>query len=109
MVGIQMNYDLIYSENFVLNLEKLIYHWESELGFSNEEISKFVTSIGASLKLLRKFPEMHEEVSKIYHFAIPTYRILIGKQYAIFYRVDHKTKQVHIGSLFSQKQMRVHF
>ncbi|KRL81418.1 hypothetical protein FC57_GL000577 [Lactobacillus ultunensis DSM 16047] len=52
---------------------------------------------------------MYQDVSSIYHFSTPTYRITIGKKYAIFYRVNEKEKKVLIGSFFNNKQMKVDF
>lgn len=102
-------YKLIYSNSFADSLEGLIYDWEVELDFSSEKIRRFVQSIESSLLMVSEFPEMHEEISDIYDLATPTYRILIGKQYAIFYRLNHNKKEVLVGSIFNQKQMRIKF
>lgn len=102
-------YKLVYAASFSNSLEQFIYYWENELGFSEEKIKKFVKSIEQSLRMLNEFPEMYEEVSALYNLDSPTYRILIGKQYAIFYRINHFDKEVLIGSLFNQKQMRITF
>lgn len=109
MVGVLLMYNLIYSDSFVMSLERLIYNWEFELGFSKERIKVFVQSIEHSLKMVSEFPNMYKEVSHIYNLNSPTYRILIGKQYAIFYRLNIEDKEILVGSIFSQKQMRITF
>ena len=58
---------------------------------------------------LQNNPEIYAEVSKKYNHKYPTGRILIGKAYAIFYRVYPEKNWVLIGSLFHQKQMRLKF
>jgi len=108
-VGVLLMYDLIYSDSFVKSLEEIIYNWEIELGFSEEKIKVFIQSIEHSLRMVSEFPKMHEEVSDIYSLSSPTYRILIGKQYAIFYRLNSKDKEILVGSIFNQKQMRINF
>jgi plasmid stabilization system protein ParE len=89
--------------------KKLIYEWEVELEFPLEKIRKFVQSIETSLRMVSEFPEMHEEVSSIYNLSELTYRILIGKQFALFYRLNHEKKEILVGSIFNQKQMRIGF
>lgn len=102
-------YRLEYSKSFAESLENLIYDWETELEISSDKIKTFVQSIEHSLKMVGQFPEMYEEISEIYNLKVPTYRILIGKQYAIFYRLNHVDKKVLVGSIFNQKQMRIKF
>ncbi|MBO1305342.1 type II toxin-antitoxin system RelE/ParE family toxin [Enterococcus sp. 669A] len=102
-------YTIKYTESFKNSLRENIHEWESSLLLSEDIIKKFVHSIYSSINLLKLFPEMHEDVSHIYRFNEPTYRILIGKSFAIFYRLDKKHKIVQIGNLFKQKQMDVTF
>lgn len=109
MVGDLLMYKLIYSNSFTDSLEKLIYEWEVELEFSLEKIRIFVQSIESSLRMVSEFPEMHEEVSSVCDLSVTTYRILIGKQYALFYRLNHDKREVLVGSIFNQKQMRIKF
>ena len=109
MVGVRQMYNIVYSDHFIENLEDLINYWEVELNFTPEKIKMFIQSIDRSLKAVRAFPEMHEEISEIYDLLVPTYRILIGKEYAIFYRLNHDEKKILVGGIFSQKQMRIHF
>jgi len=61
------------------------------------------------LELLKTFPEIYEEVSETYDLGKITYRILVGKTYAIFYQVDKKNYKILVGNLFNQKQMRGQF
>ena len=94
-------YNLVYAKSFADSLSKLINTWENELFLSPETINKFVGNIQKSLELATVFPEMYEEVSSKYGFSVKTYRIVIGKSYAIFYRIDEKnnniSKPVEIG------------
>ncbi|KWZ18488.1 hypothetical protein AS263_15490 [Enterococcus faecium] len=62
-----------------------------------------------STELTKNFPTMHEEVSEIYGMDIPTYRIVIGKSYALFYRIDHEKKEILVGRIFQSKQMKLGF
>lgn len=103
------SYQLIYSVSFKNSLIQLISEWENELFLSEEKIKHFVQLIYRSLELLRLFPKMHEDVSPLYGFDIPTYRILIGQSYAIFYRIDEENYSVLIGKIFKQKQMHLKF
>lgn len=109
MAGVQWMYKLVYSNSFADSLENLIYNWEIELEFTSEQIKIFIQSIETSLRMVTEFPEMHEEVSDIYGLTSPTYRILIGKEYAMFYRLDHRKKEILVGSIFNRRQMRLDF
>jgi predicted NUDIX family NTP pyrophosphohydrolase len=90
--------------------KKLIYEWEVELEIPLEKIRKFVQSIEASLRMVSEFPEMHEEISSVYSLSELTYRILIGKQFALFYRLNHdkydfiklRTTATEIPTIFEQ-------
>lgn len=109
MVGTMQRYELVYSESFSNSLSHWIDYWEETLNFPEDKIKQFIEVITTSFQLMRQFPSMHEEVSIIYGFTQPTFRLLIGKQYAIFYRVNHEKKEVIIGQMVSQKQMKVQF
>lgn len=98
-------YLIVYAASFTESLKESIREWAEELSISPEKIRTFVQSIERSINLLKLFPEMYEDVASIYHFFEPTYRILIGKSYGIFYRIDHENKRILIGSLFKQKQL----
>lgn len=102
-------YLIEYAASFTVSLRKNIREWEEELKISEEKIRRFVQSIDRSISLLKFFPEMYEDVSSVYHFSEPTYRILIGKSYAIFYRINHENRRILIGNLFKQKQLYLHF
>jgi plasmid stabilization system protein ParE len=105
-------YTLVYSKSFQTSLETIIEEWENELALSPASIKKrFVGAIQKALELTKNFPTMHEEVSEIYGMDIPTYRIVIGKSYALFYRIDHekKKKEILVGRIFQSKQMKLGF
>jgi plasmid stabilization system protein ParE len=104
-------YTLVYSKSFQTSLETIIEEWENELALSPASIKRFVGAIQKALEELTKnFPTMHEEVSEIYGMDIPTYRIVIGKSYALFYRIDHeKKKEILVGRIFQSKQMKLGF
>lgn len=93
---------LVYSEGFMISLEQTIFQWENELGISQEKIQQFVTSIQRALDLATVFPQMYEEVSDIYHFNQPTYRIFIGKSYALFYRMSEAKKKKSMLDAYSK-------
>jgi plasmid stabilization system protein ParE len=75
----------------------------------DEEIKQFVQLISQNLHRLRDFPYLFPNVQDVYHLSVRTYKMNIGKQYAIFYRVNEDQKTVLIGSLFSNKQMKIAF
>ena len=102
-------FQIVYSEGFSISLEQIIFQWENELGISQEKIQQFVTSIQRSLNLAAVFPQMYEEVSDIYPFNQPTYRIVIGKSYALFYRISEVKKEIYVGRIFQTKQFKVRF
>ncbi|MDB7249263.1 type II toxin-antitoxin system RelE/ParE family toxin, partial [Enterococcus faecium] len=77
-------YTLVYSKSFQSSLATIIDEWENELALSPESIKRFVGAIQKALELTKTFPKMYEEVSEIYGMDIPTYRIVIGKSYALF-------------------------
>jgi len=103
------SYQLVYSVSFKNSLIQLISEWENDLFLSEEKIKNFVQLIYRSLELLKLFSKMHEEVSPLYGFDIPTYRILIGQSYAIFYQIDEENHSILIGKIFKQKQMHLKF
>lgn len=102
-------FEIVYTASFRSSLNDNILEWETELFLSEEKIRHFVQLIYQALEMLKTFPEMHEEVSGLYELEHPTYRILIGKTFAIFYRVDKKNHKILVGNLFKQKQMRIQF
>ncbi|WP_270312504.1 type II toxin-antitoxin system RelE/ParE family toxin [Ligilactobacillus agilis] len=91
------------------SFSELIDTWENELFLSSETINKFVGSIQKALELATVFPEMYEEVSSKYGFSVKTYRIVIGKSYAIFYRIDEENNNILVGRIFQSKQMKLAF
>jgi plasmid stabilization system protein ParE len=102
-------YTLVYSKSFQQSLSNLITEWEKELLLSQSGIKRFVGAIQKSLELTKTFPTMYEEVSKIYGMKTTTYRIVIGKSYALFYRIDHEKKEILLGRIFQSKQMKLDF
>ncbi|MEB7868693.1 type II toxin-antitoxin system RelE/ParE family toxin [Enterococcus faecium] len=100
-------YTLVYSKSFQTSLETIIEEWENELALSPASIKRFVGAIQEALELTKNFPTMHEEVSEIYGMDIPTYRIVIGKSYVLFYRIDHEKKEILVGRIFQSKQMKL--
>ena len=102
-------YQIKYSESFASSLSQTITYWKMDLGFSDDTIQNYISLISKNIHLLSDFPFISQDVSSIYHFPIPTYRITIGTKYAIFYRVDEKRKIIMIGSFFSNKQMKIEF
>lgn len=102
-------YQLLFSKSFQTSLETIIDEWENELELSPESIKRFVGAIQKALELTKTFPKMYEEVSKLYGMEAQTYRIVIGKSYAVFYRIDQEKKEINVGRIFLQKQMKLDF
>ncbi|MFT9269783.1 MAG: type II toxin-antitoxin system RelE/ParE family toxin [Liquorilactobacillus nagelii] len=100
-------YELRYSESFQKSLEATISYWQQKIELSDDKISEFVSSIYKSTEALKRYPYLAENVATKYGFNQPTYRVVIGKSYAFFYRVNQK--KVEIGSLYNTKQMKVSF
>ncbi|WP_271496996.1 type II toxin-antitoxin system RelE/ParE family toxin [Enterococcus sp. 5H] len=103
------NFSIAYSESFRLSLRECIREWSEEYFFTDEKISTFIQSIHKSIELTAVFPKMHENVASLYNFKVPTYRILIGTNYAIFYRINEQEKKILVGNIFHQKQMHITF
>lgn len=104
-----MMYQIKYSQSFASSLSQTITYWQDDLGFSDDQIRYYVSLISKNIHLLSDFPFISQDISSIYHFSVPTYRITIGKKYAIFYRVNEKKKTVMISSFFNNKQMKIEF
>ncbi|OQO71708.1 hypothetical protein BH744_13950 [Enterococcus villorum] len=66
-------------------------------------------AIQKALELTQTFLTMYEEVSTNYRLDTPTFRIVIGKSYALFYRIGQKKKEIHVGRIFQSKQMKISF
>jgi len=104
-----IEYEEKFLSSFDTSLEELIKEWEKELFFSHERISEFITTVYKRIELLRQFPYMCMDVSDLYEFQVKTYRCLLGKNYAFFYRINEEKKQLYIGRIFSTKQMVLDF
>lgn len=102
-------YKINYGMHFADLLEQTINYWQESLQISDEKIEKFVRQIEKSFGMLKDFPKIGQDVTKLYGFTETTYRILIGQKYAIFYRIDEAEKTINIGSFYSNKQMRLKF
>lgn len=102
------NYQIIYSQSFAASLTEQLNYWQ-QLGMSEATIQRQLNLIESGIRPLQQNPEIYAEVSEVYDLKYPTRRIIIGKAYAIFYRVYPDKNIVLIGSLFHQKQMRVKF
>lgn len=102
-------YQIKYSNHFVQSLSNQIDYWENQLLIAPEQIEDYIALVNRNIRILASFPYIYQDVKDVYHFPVPTYKIPIGKRYAIFYRVDEKNKTIMIGSLFSNKQMLIEF
>lgn len=102
-------YKLIFSIGFRKSLREIVDYWKYSLSLSDERINKFVSLIYSSLELVKHSPYSSKNVTEQYGFDEKTYRILIGKSYAIFYRINEEKKTILVGKIFGQKQMRVEF
>ena len=100
-------YTLIYSEYFKKSLQANIFEWQNELLLPDEKIRQFVQAIYHSFNHLKQFPEMYENVADRYGFDRPTYQILIGKSFALFYRINQEEHSILIGNMFKQKQLKL--
>lgn len=100
---------ITYSRHFSESLAEQIGTWETELFFPERQITRFVVAISNSLELLKTLPHTHEDITERYGFDQPPFRILIGRSHGIFYRVNEDRKEILVGGLFHQKQMRLKF
>lgn len=100
-------YTLIYSESFKKSLQANIFEWQNELLVPDEKIRQFVQAIYHLFNHLKQFSEMYENVADRYGFDRPTYRILIGKSFALFYRIIQEEHTILIGNIFKQKQLKL--
>jgi len=102
-------YKLVYSIQFRKSLRKIVDYWRYSLHFSDERINNFLQLIYSSTQMVKDFPFINEDVASTYGFNEPTYRILIGDRYALFYRVNEEDKIILVGNIFGQNQMKVRF
>lgn len=102
-------YTIIYSDHFTTSLINEISYWKNNLLLSDKEITKYISLIYHNIQLLSDFPYPYQDVHQKYQLDKPTYKITIGKKYAIFCRVSEKNRTIIIGSFFSNKQMRLEF
>lgn len=100
-------YTLIYSESFKKSLQANIFEWQNELLLPDEKIRQFVQAIYHSFNHLKQVPEIYENVADRYGFDRSTYRILIGKSFALFYRIIQEEQTILIGNMFKQKQLKL--
>lgn len=77
-------YQIKYSESFASSLSQTITYWQMDLGFSDDTIQNYISLISKNIHLLSDFLFISQDVSSIYHFSIPTYRITIGKNMLSF-------------------------
>lgn len=101
-------FEIRYSQTFADSVEQMIERWKA-VGLPIVQIQHYLTIVEAAIDSLRYWPNRFAEVSDQYGFNAATRRVLIGDQYAIFYRVDVKRKVVLVGSLFGQLQLNMHF
>jgi len=102
-------YKLVYSIQFRKSLREIVDYWRYSLHLSDEKINIFLQLIYSSTQMLKDFPFINEDVASVYGFNEPTYRILIGDRYALFYRVNEEDKIILVGNIFGQNQMKVRF
>ncbi|MDR0199906.1 MAG: type II toxin-antitoxin system RelE/ParE family toxin [Streptococcaceae bacterium] len=102
------HFEIASTQHFYDSMEKIIEEWE-DLEFPEATIQRFVKIIYQGVNSLKTFPKRYADVSELYAFTEPTRRLLIGKSYAIFYRVNAEKSVVVIGSVFNQWQMKVKF
>ncbi len=102
-------YTVHYSITFSDSLANLINYWQDELGFKDKQIKQFIQLIRQIIKNISYYPYVYRDVTELYGLKTTTYRALIGKQYAFFYRIDSINKIILVGALFSQQQMKIDF
>lgn len=98
-----------YTRHFSLLLDQIIHYWQDQLKISPENIRKFTNHINKKINLLQQYPKMGRDVTSLYNFETPTYRLTIGKSYCIFYRLDFQTNSIIIGGIYSASQVKVKF
>lgn len=103
-----MSYKLVYAASFHDSLEKLVKQW-ADYGIPPAKIKRYVHTIFGAVSTLKTFPNRYQDVSELYHLQIPTRRILIGKKYAIFYRVFPDQETIRVGKIFCLKQDEMTF
>jgi hypothetical protein len=104
-----IEFDLIYLPVFMDSLAEIVDYFESELFFSEAQITTFVTNIDKKVQNLKFQPAHHQDIAENYGFSEKTYRINIGKYYSLFYRINEIEQKVYIGRVFNQRQMKIDF
>jgi plasmid stabilization system protein ParE len=103
-----MNYKLVYAASFHDSLEKIVKQW-AKYGIPAARIKRYVHTIFGAVSTLKTFPNRYQDVNELYHLQMPTRRIHIGKEYAIFCRVFPNQETIHIGKIFGLKQDKMTF
>lgn len=101
--------EIKYTKHFADSLAQIIGYWQNDLKIAPEKVAQFTNHIHYKINLLQEFPQMGTDVTKLYDLKTTTYRILIGKQYGIFYRIDGSHDVIVVGTIFSISQMRIKF
>lgn len=107
MVGEQMK--IRYTVYFADSLDSIIAYWQGQLKLSPKKVSEFTVHINRKIELLQHFTHYGQDVTELYGFDQKTYRILIGKSYGIFYRIDIHNDMVIVGGIFCTTEMNVKF
>lgn len=98
-----------YTNHFAQSLNQIILYWLNDLQISQDKVKRFVGQIEYKISLLKHFPKMGQDVTDLYELDQTTYRLLIGKSYGIFYRIDEQHQLVIIGSIYGTNQMEIKF
>jgi mRNA-degrading endonuclease RelE of RelBE toxin-antitoxin system len=110
LVGVNKidKYEILFSPNFDKSLIRNIDFWR-ELEIPEEKITKYIQNIFLIIKTLEDSPYQFPVISNIYNFDSEIRRVKIGKNYAIFFKIDEMNKKIIIGSFYNQKQMNIKF
>lgn len=101
-------YQVVLLESFRQSLADHVDGWEA-LGMTDGQITKYVSAVQNAVNSLQYWPGRFQDVTELYGFSETTYRIPVGKIYAIFYRVKPELNSVIVGAIFDRRRLKVDF
>ncbi|MDR0899037.1 MAG: type II toxin-antitoxin system RelE/ParE family toxin [Lactobacillaceae bacterium] len=99
-------FKIVITDKFTISFREVQNFWK-EIELDDSKIRKYSKMVETGINSLKQWPERYADVSATFGFPIPTRRILIGNQYAIFYRIENQF--IIIGPIASSRQMKIAF
>lgn len=96
-----MNYKLIRSDIFEIQLEKILNY--IEITFSKSDALDYLEYLTSQLESLKTFPNLGKQISLKYSEIEPT-NAFISKKNVVFYEVNETTKEITLLAIVNSDQ-----